>query len=246
MHGLARLTDVWVYLAASPLLGLTTTLVAYLVALWLYRRLGFNPLANPVLIAIAIVVSILAITHTPYQTYFEGAQFVHFMLGPATVALAMPLYKQWHNFRRAALPLMLGLAAGSITAVVSAVGIAYAMGASRTIVVSLAPKSATTPIAMAISERFGGLPSLTAVLVICTGILGAVLARYVLNVLRIDSHPVRGFALGVASHGIGTARALQVSAEMGAFAGLGMGLNGVFTAVMVPLALPWFLRWIGS
>lgn len=246
MHGLGRLTEIWVYLAASPLLGLTTTLVAYLVALWVYRRLGFNPLANPVLIAIAIVVSILAVTGTAYKTYFEGAQFVHFMLGPATVALAMPLYKQWHNLRRAAVPLLLGLAAGSITAVVSAVGIAYAMGASPQIMASLAPKSATTPIAMAISERFGGLPSLTAVLVICTGILGAVLARYVLNFLRIDSHPVRGFALGVASHGIGTARALQVSAEMGAFAGLGMGLNGVFTAIVVPLAMPVFLRWIGA
>ncbi len=246
MPGLHRLTDVWVYLAASPLLGLTTTLVAYLVALQLYQRLRFNPLANPVLIAIAIVVSILVITGTPYKTYFEGAQFVHFMLGPATVALAMPLYRQWRNFRRAVLPLLLGLAAGSVTAVVTAVGIAYAMGASRQVMVSLAPKSATTPIAMAISERFGGLPSLTAVLVICTGILGAVLARYILNFLRIDSHPVRGFALGVASHGIGTARALQVSAEMGAFAGLGMGLNGVFTAVLVPVVMPLMLRWIGS
>ncbi len=246
MPGLHRLTDVWVYLAASPLLGLTTTLVAYLVALQLYQRLRFNPLANPVLIAIAIVVSILVITGTPYKTYFEGAQFVHFMLGPATVALAMPLYRQWRNFRRAVLPLLLGLAAGSVTAVVTAVGIAYAMGASRQVMVSLAPKSATTPIAMAISERFGGLPSLTAVLVICTGILGAVMARYILNFLRIDSHPVRGFALGVASHGIGTARALQVSAEMGAFAGLGMGLNGVFTAVLVPVAMPLMLRWIGS
>ena len=243
MHGFARLNDLWVYLAASPLLGLTTTLVAYLFALWIYRSLGYNPLANPVLIAIAIVVSILTLTHTPYQTYFEGAQFVHFMLGPATVALAMPLYKQWRNFRRAVLPLMLGLAAGSVTAVASAIGIAYAMGASRQVIVSLAPKSATTPIAMAISERFGGLPSLTAVLVICT--LGAVLARFILNFLRIDSHPVRGFALGVASHGIGTARALQVSAEMGAFAGLGMGLNGVFTAVLVPVVMPLLLRWIG-
>ncbi|ADJ64381.1 LrgB family protein [Herbaspirillum seropedicae] len=245
MHGLDRLSDVWVYLAASPLLGLTTTLAAYIVALQVYRRLGFNPLANPVLIAIAIVVSILFVTRTPYKTYFEGAQFVHFMLGPATVALALPLFRQWHNFRRSALPLMLGLAAGSVTAVASAIGIAYAMGASRQVIVSLAPKSATTPIAMAISERFGGLPSLTAVLVICTGILGAVLVRFILNFLRIDSHPVRGFALGVASHGIGTARALQVSAEMGAFAGLGMGLNGVFTAVLVPVVMPLLLRWIG-
>lgn len=242
MQGLHRISEIWVYLAASPLLGLTLTLVAYLVAQRIYKRLNYQSYANPVLISIVIVVAVLVVTRTPYKTYFEGAQFVHFLLGPATVALALPLFRQWANLRRAALPLLLGLVAGSCTAVVSAVGIAYYLGASTEIMVSLAPKSATTPIAMAISERFGGLPSLTAVLVICTGILGAVLAKFILNFLRIDSHPVRGFALGVASHGIGTARALQVSAEMGAFAGLGMGLNGIFTAVLVPVLLPVFLK----
>jgi len=245
MNRLDRFNEVWVYLAASPLLGLTMTLAAYLVALQIYRRCRYHPAANPVLIAIVIVVSILALTNTSYKTYFEGAQFVHFMLGPATVALALPLFRQWSNFRRSALPLLLGLAAGSLTAIVTAVGIAWWLGASREIIVSLAPKSATTPIAMAIAERFGGLPSLTAVMVICTGILGAISAKFILNALRIKSHAVRGFALGVASHGIGTARALQVSAEMGAFAGLGMGLNGIFTAVLVPAMLPVFLRYIG-
>jgi len=240
-----RFNEIWVYLAASPLLGLTLTLAAYLVALYLYRRCRYHPAANPVLIAIVIVVAILTLTRTSYKTYFEGAQFVHFMLGPATVALALPLYRQWRNFRRAALPLLLGLAAGSLTAIVSAVGLAWSLGASHQIMVSMAPKSATTPIAMAIAERFGGLPSLTAVMVICTGILGAVSAKFILNVLRIDNHAVRGFALGVASHGIGTARALQVSAEMGAFAGLGMGLNGVFTALVVPALLPLFLKYAG-
>lgn len=245
MKRIDRISELWVYLAASPLLGLTLTLAAYLVALHVYRRCRFHPAANPVLIAIAIVVAILAITHTSYQTYFEGAQFVHFMLGPATVALALPLMRQWNNLRRAAWPLLLGLGAGSLTAIVSAVGIAYWLGASKAIIVSMAPKSATTPIAMAIAERFGGLPSLTAVMVICTGILGAISAKFILNFLRIESHAVRGFALGVASHGIGTARALQVSAEMGAFAGLGMGLNGIFTAVLVPALLPLLLKYLG-
>ena len=241
---MTQLGALWVYLAATPLLGLTMTLFAYLIAQGIYARARFNPLANPVLIAVALVVAVLSMTHTPYQTYFQGAQFVHFLLGPATVALALPLYRQLPKLRRAAVPLAGGLIAGSLTAIVSAIAVAMLFGVSRVTVISLAPKSATTPIAMAIAERLGGLPSLTAVLVICTGVFGAVSARTILNLLRIDEPEVRGFALGVASHGIGTARAFQVSDEMGAFAGLGMGLNGLFTAFVVPVLLPIVLRWI--
>ena len=241
---MTQLGALWVYLAATPLLGLTMTLFAYLIAQGIYTRARFNPLANPVLIAVALVVAVLSITHTPYQTYFQGAQFVHFLLGPATVALALPLYRQLPKLRRAAVPLAGGLIAGSLTAIVSATAVAMLFGVSRVTVISLAPKSATTPIAMAIAERLGGLPSLTAVLVICTGVFGAVSARTILTVLRIEEPDVRGFALGVASHGIGTARAFQVSDEMGAFAGLGMGLNGLFTAFVVPVLLPMALRWI--
>jgi len=241
---MTQLGALWVYLAATPLLGLTLTLFAYLIAQGIYARARFNPLANPVLIAVALVVAVLSMTHTPYQTYFQGAQFVHFLLGPATVALALPLYRQLPKLRRAAAPLAGGLIAGSLTAIVSATAVAMLFGVSRVTVISLAPKSATTPIAMAIAERLGGLPSLTAVLVICTGVFGAVSARTILNVLRIEEPDVRGFALGVASHGIGTARAFQVSDEMGAFAGLGMGLNGLFTAFVVPVLLPMILRWV--
>jgi predicted murein hydrolase (TIGR00659 family) len=241
---MTQLGALWVYLAATPLLGLTMTLFAYLIAQGIYARAGFNPLANPVLIAVALVVAVLSVTHTPYQTYFQGAQFVHFLLGPATVALALPLYRQLPKLRRAAVPLAGGLIAGSLTAIISATVVAIMFGVPRVTVISLAPKSATTPIAMAIAERLGGLPSLTAVLVICTGVFGAVSARTILNVLRIEEPDVRGFALGVASHGIGTARAFQVSDEMGAFAGLGMGLNGLFTAFVVPVLLPMVLRWI--
>ncbi|QNB12766.1 LrgB family protein [Paraburkholderia bannensis] len=240
----AKLDAIWVYLAASPLLGLTLTLVAYLIALNVYARAKHNPLANPVLIAVAIVVVALKITDTPYRTYFEGAQFVHFLLGPATVALALPLYRQWNKLRRTALPLIGGLVAGSLTAIVSAVGIAKLFGATHQTLASIAPKSATTPIAMAVADKVGGIPSLTAVLVISTGVFGAVTARWILNLLRVRETEVRGFAIGVASHGIGTARAFQVSEEMGAFAGLGMGLNGVFTAFVVPLLLPTLLGWL--
>jgi predicted murein hydrolase (TIGR00659 family) len=239
-----KLDAIWVYLAASPLLGLTLTLVAYLIAMNVYVRARFNPLANPVLIAVALVVAVLKISNTPYHVYFEGAQFVHFLLGPATVALALPLYRQWSKLRRSAVPLLGGLIAGSLTAIVSAVGVAALLGASRETIASIAPKSVTTPIAMAVAEKVGGIPSLTAVLVISTGVFGAVTARWILDVVRVHETDVRGFAIGVASHGIGTARAFQVSEEMGAFAGLGMGLNGVFTAFVVPVLLPFLTRWL--
>jgi predicted murein hydrolase (TIGR00659 family) len=235
-----KLADVWVYLSATPLLWLTVTLVVYQAAYWLYKRAGFHPLANPVAISIAVLVIVLKVSETPYQTYFDGAQFVHFLLGPATVALAIPLFAQFDKLRRAWLPILGGLAVGSLTAIVSAVGIAWMLGASPVTLISLAPKSVTTPIAMGIAERLGGLPSLTAVLVVSTGIVGAVSAKYVLDALRIRDHAVRGFSVGVAAHGIGTARAFQLSEEAGAFAGLGMGLNGLATALIFPM-LVWLL-----
>lgn len=233
------LGEIWVYLSTTPLLGLTLTLLAYQGALWLYRRANHHPLLNPVMVAVTVLVLVLSLTGTPYQTYFDGAQFVHFLLGPATVALAIPLYAQWERLKGMLLPLLVTLVAGSLTAALSAVGIAALLGASRESVMSLAPKSVTMPIAMGVAERLGGLPSLTAVLVMSTGIVGAVGARYVYRLLRIDDHAVRGFAIGIASHGIGTARAFQVSEQAGAFAALAMGLNGLLTAVMLPWILPW-------
>ncbi len=233
-----KLDSLWVYLAATPLLGLTATLLAYIVAYRIYQRTRMNPLANPVAIAVILLVTLLALTDTPYRTYFDGAQFVHFLLGPATVALAIPLYDQRARLKRLWLPLTLGLIAGVVTAIGSALGIARMLGASRETLLSLAPKSVTTPIAMGIAEKIGGLPSLTAVFVILTGITGAIIARPLLNALGIDSHPARGFAVGVTAHGIGTARAFQVSEQMGAFAGLGMGLTALVTAFIAPWLAP--------
>lgn len=240
-----NLEEIWVYLSTSPLLGLTLTLLAYQAAFWIYKRVGFHPIANPVLISVAILASLLLATGTPYQRYFDGAQFVHFLLGPATVALAIPLYAQLPRLRAMAFPLLAALLAGSLTATVSAVAIGRLFGASEASLLSLAPKSVTTPIAMGIAERIGGLPSLTAVLVIATGILGAVGARFIYQALGIADHAVRGFAIGVASHGIGTARAFQVSEQAGAFSGLAMGLNALLTALLVPLLIPLLQRWLG-
>jgi predicted murein hydrolase (TIGR00659 family) len=203
-----------------------------------------HPLANPVLIAVTLLVTLIVLTGTDYATYFAGAQFVHFLLGPATVALAIPLYSQFRRVRALALPVAGGLLAGSLTAALSAVAIGKLLGASTPTLLSLAPKSVTTPIAMGIAERLGGIPSLTAVLVIATGIVGAVGGRYVFDALRLRDPAIRGFAIGVASHGIGTARAFQVSEQSGAFAALAMGLNGLLTAVLLPILLPQFARWL--
>ena len=227
----------WVYLSASPLLGLTLTLLAYQFAVWLYRRSGQRAWANPVLIAILAITLFLSATNTPYPRYFEGAQFVHFLLGPATVALAVPLFAQWKRLKRMAFPLIVALLAGSATAALSAMAVAKLLGASSQTVYSLAPKSVTTPIAMGVAEVIGGLPSLTAVLVILTGILGAVSFPALFRILGIHDHAAQGFAVGLAAHGLGTARAFLVSEEMGAFAALGMGLNGMATALLLPLLL---------
>jgi predicted murein hydrolase (TIGR00659 family) len=173
---------------------------------------------------------------TPYATYFDGAKFVHFLLGPATVALAVPLYGQLPRLKRMFGPLLLALLAGSLTAIGSAMALGSWLGASRQTVLSLAPKSVTTPIAMGVAEKIGGLPSLTAVLVVTTGVLGAIMVRGLLRLLRIDEndHAVLGFSVGVAAHGIGTARAFQISETAGAFAALAMGLNGLLTALLLP------------
>jgi predicted murein hydrolase (TIGR00659 family) len=233
-----QINDLWVYLSTTPLLGLTVTLLAYQAAWWVHRRSGSSPLANPVMIAVAALVALLAISGTSYQTYFDGAQFVHFLLGPATVALAVPLYTQFRRVRAMMLPVIAGLLVGSFTAAVSAVLVARLFGASLVTQLSLAPKSVTTPIAMGVAERIGGIPSLTAVLVISTGILGAVLGRYLFDALRIDDAAIRGFATGVTAHGIGTARAFQESEQAGAFAALAMGMNGLVTALLLPMFLP--------
>lgn len=233
MNGTAR--DIWVYLSASPLAGLTFTLVAYQIGLWIHNRCDRHPLVNPVLIAVALLSGLLILTDTEYGVYFDGAQFVHFLLGPATVALAVPLYRQFAHVKRSAAALAVALVAGSLTAAGSAVMIAWMMDASRELLVSLAPKSATAPIAMAIAEDMGGLPTLTAVLVMLTGIIGAAFGTGILSLIRVRDPRVLGFALGLASHGIGTARAVQLGETAAAFSGLAMGLNGLATAVLLPL-----------
>ena len=231
--------SIWVYLSATPLLWLALTLVSWIVADAIARACGRHPLVNPVLIAIAAMGAVLVATGTPYETYFQGAQFVHFLLGPATVAIAVPLVRHRTLVLTNIVPMAAALLAGAVTAVVSVVGVAAAFGVPREILVSLAPKSVTAGIAMAISENLGGRPALTAVLVITTGVMGAVIVTPLMNALKIRDYAARGFAVGLTSHGIGTARAFAVDEIAGTFAGIAMGLNGVATSLVVPLLLQW-------
>ena len=233
-------TEIWSYLAGDPLIWLSATLIAYVIADAAAQRMGRAPWINPVLIAVILLGALLWITDTTYDTYFEGAQFVHFLLGPATVALAIPLWHQRHTFRKALLPVMAALLAGSATAVLSALAIGHALGLSPQLLATLAPKGTTAPVALGISQSLGGSPTLTAVLVILTGIIGAIVVTPLMNLLRIRDWRARGLAVGVAAHGIGTARALQVNPQAGAFAGIGMALNALLTALLAPWALGLF------
>ena len=234
------LASIWVYLSASPLAGLTITLVAYGLAWRLYLRSNGNPLLNPVVSAVAMLIAFLVLTDTDYEAYFTGGQFVHFLLGPATVALAVPLYQQLPTLKKIWLPVSIAIVCGVTIGALSSVLIARALGASLQTQLSLAPKSVTAPVAMGISEKIGGLPSLTAVLVVVTGVIGAVFGTRLLNLLHIKDDSIRGIAMGVTAHGIGTARAFQVSPQMGAFSGLAMALAAFFTAVFLPWLLTGF------
>ncbi|SDF69799.1 TIGR00659 family protein [Celeribacter baekdonensis] len=233
--------DIWSYLAEGQLLWLTLTLVAYLVGEGCFRLAGRKPFVNPVLIAMILLTVLLKVTDTAYSTYFEGAQFVHFMLGPATVALAVPLWSNWQKVKDAAVPMLAALLAGSFVAMASAVAIGAAFGLRGDVLLSLVPKSATSPVAIGVAEAIGGLPTLTVALVLITGVIGAVVTTPLLNAIGVRDYRARGFATGVAAHGIGTARAFQVQGTAGAFAGIGMVLNAILTALLAPIFVQLFM-----
>lgn len=230
-----NLQETWVYLSASPLFHLTLTLLAFQAANWIYHRSGRLPIFNPVLLAVIAVVTLLMATNTSYATYFEGAQFVHFLLGPATVALAIPLYKQFHLIRNSAIAIGASLLSGGAVAVVTAVGLAWVFGGTGSVLASLAPKSVTAPVAMGIAEEIGGVPSLTAAMVLGTGIIGAMFGPAVLRLVGVTESRATGVAIGTVSHGIGTARLLQDDETAAAFSGLAMGMNALATALLLPI-----------
>ncbi|MGE0242099.1 MAG: LrgB family protein [Parvibaculaceae bacterium] len=230
--------DLRVYHASTPLLWLTVTLLVWIAADRIAIASGRHPVVNPVLLSILALGAVLIVTGTPFATYFQGAQFVHFLLGPAIVAIAIPLYRNLDKVRENLLPMIAALLAGSVTAVVSALAVAAAFGLPDAVLAALAPKSVTAGVAMGIAEQFGGEAALTAVLVVTTGLLGAIMVTPLMNALGLKDYAARGFA----AHGIGTARAFVVDEVAGTFAGIAMALNAVMTALILPLILYWFMK----
>jgi putative effector of murein hydrolase len=228
--------QLWVYLSATPLFGLTATLVVYVAAQTVYARLGHPPWANPVLWSVLLLATLLSLTHTPYPTYFSGAQFIHFLLGPAVVALGWLLWQRGAELRPRALALLGAALAGGAAAAGSAWALGWALGLPDDVLRSLLPKSVTAPVAMGIAEQIGGIPALAAVFAVLTGLVGAISGKYLFNLLRVPAMDVRGFALGTAAHGIGAARAMQVHPAAGAYAGLALALQVLLASLWMPLA----------
>lgn len=231
--------ELWVYLSATPLFGLTATLMTYVMVQAIYAHLRQAPWANPVLWSVVLIASALLLTGVSYPTYFAGAQFIHFLLGPAVVALGWPLWQRRTELRSRWLRLMLAALAGGAAASGSALALGWAVGLPVDVVLSLAPKSVTAPVAMGIAEKIGGIPALSAVFAVLTGLVGALSGKYLFMLLRIPATrtgwAAHGFSLGTAAHGIGAARAMQVNADAGAYAGLALGLQVVLASLLMPL-----------
>lgn len=201
----------------------------------LVQKLGRPAILHPVLLATGAIIGVATATGTTYQTYAASTAVLSFLLGPTVVAMAVPIWAQRHTIRRLAVPISLALLAGGLTAIISAVGVVWLFGAPDEILASIAPRATTTPVGMAVAETLGGVPALTAVIVVFSGVLGAMVATPLLNALHITDWRARGFAVGVSAHGAGAARAFEVHPVAGAYAGVGMALNAVATATLLSI-----------
>ena len=236
--------ELWTYLSTTPLFGLTATLAVYVLAHGLYVARGHAPWANPVLGSVLVLTTLLWASGTAYPTYFSGAQFIHVLLGPAVVALGWPLWQRRRELAARWWPLLAAALAGGTAAAGSALALGWARGLPPEVLRSLAPKSVTAPVAMGIAESLGGIPALAAVMAVITGMVGALSAARLFGWMGLGTTPLawqaHGFALGTASHGIGAARAIQVHADAGAYAGLALGLQAVLASVLMPLVARWW------
>jgi predicted murein hydrolase (TIGR00659 family) len=221
-------------LAYGPLFWLPLTLVLYAGAVFLFRRSNKHPALNPTLLTIAAIAIVLFFAQVPYARYFEAVAVINYLLGTVVVALAVPLHRNLARIKGRAPQIICALLAGSLASILAGLAVAVAAGASAPVILSLAPKSATAAVSIEIARLIGGMPAVTAVLTILTGIVGAVIGPFILDLSGIRAPEARGFALGVASHGIATARAFCESEITGSFASLGMALNAVLTALLVP------------
>ena len=221
---------------SSEYFMLALTFGVYYAAKTLQRRLGWV-LFNPILIAIAIIIVFLLAMDIPYETYHEGAKLIEFWLKPAVVALGVPLYLQLSSIKRQFLPILASQTMGCVAGIVSVVVIAKMLGASNAVIMSLASKSVTTPIAMEVTQALGGIPSLTAAIVVITGLIGAIIGFKTLSVGHVHNPMALGLSMGAASHALGTSAAMDRDQFMGAYASLGLTLNGILTALLTPTVI---------
>lgn len=222
------------YFEASPLIWLVLTLWVWWCADRVAAALGRHPAVNPVLISVVVIMAVLDATGTPYATYLAGVQLIQFLIGPAIVAIAVPLFRNWSTVKQNALPILLALIAGCLTAITSVVMMGNAFALPRVITISLAPKSSTAGVAMAISQHLGGEPAMTAAFTVATSIVGAIAITSLARLLRIKDPATIGFAVGLGAHSVGTARAFQIDAIAGTFAGIALCLNAILTALIMP------------
>ncbi|MDF0606742.1 LrgB family protein [Neisseriaceae bacterium TC5R-5] len=225
----------WQQIYQLPITGLFVTLLAYKLALLIHCRCRQHPLTNPVLLGVLLVLGYLLLTGSTYQQYMQGGQLIQQLLGPATVALAVPLYHNLTRLKQAAGAVLFSIVLGGVCGIVSAVGLGYLFDLPQQVLLSLSTRSVTTPIAMSVAQSIGALPQLSVLFVMVSGVFGAVIVKPLFHRLRLDEDRVIGVATGIAAHGIGTARVFQLSETAGAFASLAMSLNGVLTALLVPL-----------
>ena len=221
---------------SNPIFLIALTFIVFILSRMIQKRTGYIFL-NPILISIVVMILFLMCFKMDFETYNEGGKYIEFWLKPAVVALGVPLYRQLSMIRKQLLPLLIAEFTGCIVGILSVVGIAALLGATDDVILSLAPKAVTTPIAIEISQSVGGIPSLTAAVVVCTGVFGAVAGFSIARIGKILHPEAAGLSVGTASHGIGTAAAMEKGENYGAFSSLGLTINGVFTAILTPTLL---------
>ncbi|PLX42585.1 MAG: CidB/LrgB family autolysis modulator [Deltaproteobacteria bacterium] len=224
-------------LTADPTFGLFISIGTYALAKELYRRVR-HPLLNPVTVTIAAIIVFILTLDIKYDDYMEGGQYLHYLLGPSVVALALPIYERRERILKMARPIIISILTGSLVSILSATFIAYLLGGTREVILSLAPKSVTTPIALGVSEKIGGLPPLTATIVVLTGCIGGAVGPEFCRLIGVKNIFAVGIAVGTSSHGIGTARMMDEDITGAAYSGLSIGLAGMITAYIMPLMMP--------
>lgn len=229
------------YISTTPLTWLLITLGSYKLGIIVYEKFNKYALLQPIVIAYILIITTLLLTNTKYEEYFKSVEIIQFFLGPATVALAVPLYRNLKYIKSLFLPIFLTLFIAGTFSVIIALALLWSLDAQFSTILSMTTKSITAPIAIITSEQIGAIPSLAVGFVLITGIIGALFSNFIFKIMKIKHETSKGFSLGLVSHGIGTARAIEIGEKAAAFGALAMGLSGIFTAILLPIIISFFL-----